>query len=159
MAYSCIKVVVPAFYALDRRLIPMLVSFMAIGISVFLNWFFAFHLGMAHRGLALSTGFVAVINFTVLYVMISKASGGLHARALVVLMLKLLVAGGLLAAVCYFGGQWWLAGWGEMAFLWKSIRLGALIGVAGGVYFTAAVALRVDEARELMGIFLKRVGR
>ncbi len=159
IAYSCIKVVTPAFYALDKRLIPMVVGFVAIATNLLLNWFFTFQLGMGHRGLALSTGLVAAINFTVLYFLISKASGGLHTRTLAVLMLKLVVAGGLLAAVCYWGGQWWLAGWGEMAFIWKCLKLGSLIGAAGGVYFAAAVALRVDEARELMDLFMRRVGR
>src|SRR5262249_47575234 len=58
-AYASLKVLVNAFYALDRRLTPMLVSFAAVALNLGLNWFFTWHLGWGHRGLALSTSCIA----------------------------------------------------------------------------------------------------
>src|SRR5262249_17729150 len=41
--YAALKVLVNAFYAVDRRKTPMIVSFVAIGVNVLANWFFTFH--------------------------------------------------------------------------------------------------------------------
>ena len=55
-AYSGIKVLAPAFYALDKRHTPMFVSFASIVTNLLLNYLFTFKMGLGHRGLALSTG-------------------------------------------------------------------------------------------------------
>ena len=62
VAYAALKVLVPAFYAIGKRHTPMVVSFLAIGTNLFLNWLFTFRLGWGHRGLAFSTGLVATIK-------------------------------------------------------------------------------------------------
>ena len=50
VAYSGIKVLAPAFYALDKRKTPMMVSFASIGTNLLLNWLFTFHMGSAIAG-------------------------------------------------------------------------------------------------------------
>jgi putative peptidoglycan lipid II flippase len=67
VAYSGIKVLAPAFYAIDKRKTPMMVSFASIAVNLALNWYFTFRMGLGHKGLALSTGCVALTNFLVLY--------------------------------------------------------------------------------------------
>src|SRR5256885_10967581 len=67
VAYSALKVLTPAFYAIGKRNTPMIVSFLAIGANLFLNWLFTFRLGWGHRGLAFSTSLVAPINFFFLF--------------------------------------------------------------------------------------------
>src|SRR6267143_129948 len=69
-AYSAVKVLAPAFYALDKRYLPMVVSIFSIAINFLLNWFFMFKVGLGHRGLALSTSLVALTNFLLLYIMV-----------------------------------------------------------------------------------------
>src|ERR1700683_2730975 len=70
--YAALKVLVNAFYALDRRKTPMLVSFLAVALNLLLNWFFTFHLGWGHRGLAFSTGCIATVNFLLLYALMRR---------------------------------------------------------------------------------------
>ncbi len=41
--YSGIKVLSPAFYAIDRKWTPMMISFVSIGLNVVLNYLFIFH--------------------------------------------------------------------------------------------------------------------
>src|SRR6201997_4324711 len=53
-AYSAVKVLAPAFYAIDRRYLPMMVSIFSIIVNFLLNWFFMFKVGLGHRGLALA---------------------------------------------------------------------------------------------------------
>src|SRR4051794_7797310 len=75
VGYSAVKVLAPAFYALDKRNLPMVVSLFSIGLNAALNWFFTFRLGLGHRGLALSTSLVALTNFLLLYVMMRRYIG------------------------------------------------------------------------------------
>ena len=106
-AYSGIKVLAPAFYALDARKTPMNVSFVAIGINVLLNVIFTYALRWGHRGLAMSTSVTAVVNFTLLYLLMSRRVGPLETRQNVLTLAKLAVAGGVLAATCLLG-RWFL---------------------------------------------------
>src|SRR6266567_2580164 len=104
-AYSAVKVLAPAFYALDKRHLPMLVSLLSILVNFCLNWFFTFHLGLGHRGLALSTSLVAITNLLLLYIMMRRYAGRLETGAMLKLLSKLLVAGAVLAAICWLALQ------------------------------------------------------
>ena len=50
--YAALKVLVNAFYALDRRKTPMLVSFLAVALNLLFNWIFTFQsrLGASRAG-------------------------------------------------------------------------------------------------------------
>src|ERR1700723_1943212 len=98
--YAALKVLVNAFYALERRKTPMLVSFLAVGLNLLFNWVFTFRLGWGHRGLAFSTGCVATCNFLFLYALMQHHLGGLESRRMLLALLKIGVAGAALAAVC-----------------------------------------------------------
>src|SRR5690242_17598163 len=65
--YAALKVLVNAFYAIERRKTPMVVSIVAVGLNLALNWIFTLQLGWGHRGLAFSTACVAASNFLILY--------------------------------------------------------------------------------------------
>jgi putative peptidoglycan lipid II flippase len=45
VGYASIKVLAPAFYALDRRHLPMIVSLLSIIENFSLNWIFTRYLG------------------------------------------------------------------------------------------------------------------
>jgi putative peptidoglycan lipid II flippase len=60
--YACIKVLAPAFYAIDLPRIPVRITIIGIVINIFLNYLFIRVLGFGLRGLALSTSMVALIN-------------------------------------------------------------------------------------------------
>src|SRR6266480_7432494 len=98
--YSADKVLAPAFYALNKRYLPMFVTMTSIAINFSLHWFLTLYLNWGHRGLALSTSVVAITNFFFLYSMMRHFTGRLETGALVKLLAKLLVAGALLAGIC-----------------------------------------------------------
>src|SRR5437868_69783 len=100
-AYSAVKVLAPAFYAINRRYLPMVVSIFSIVVNSILNWFFMFKVGLGHRGLALSTSLVALTNFLLLYIMMRKYAGALETRAISTLLAKLIVPSALLAGICW----------------------------------------------------------
>src|SRR6266576_6905968 len=143
--YSAVKVLAPAFYALDKRHLPMLVSLLSILINFGLNWLFTFQLGLGHRGLALSTSLVAVTNFLLLYIMMRRYVGRLETGAMFQLLGKLLVAGILLAAICDVANRYLV---GPHVSHWrKIIELAVTIPVAAAAFFGALLALRVAGVR------------
>src|SRR5204862_4060681 len=62
VGYSAVKVLAPAFYAINKRHLPMVVSLLSILVNFALNWFLTLHLGWGHQGLALSTSLVAITH-------------------------------------------------------------------------------------------------
>jgi putative peptidoglycan lipid II flippase len=158
-AYSGIKVLAPAFYAIDRRTTPMMVSFGAIGVNLALNWLFTYRLGMGHCGLALSTGCVALANFLALYLLMRSALGALESRELLVGLGKVLVAGAAMAAVCVFGGEFLALGAHDTGKLLLGARLGGVIAVAAVTFFGCARLLGVAEMEDLFGAVRRRLKR
>jgi len=158
-AYACIKVLSPAFYALDRKWTPMTVSFVSIGLNIFLNWQLTFCMGMGHRGLALSTGLSAIANFLLLYFFMRRAAGGMPTASLLGPLARMLVAAAGLAAVC-LAGRAWLGPWLHApALLDRAWSLLAVIAVAAAVYFLLCAVLRVDEAKDAIGLLRRKINR
>ena len=96
--YAGIKVLAPAFYALDDARTPMLVSLVSIGVNYVLNWTLVRRLGFGHVGLALSTSAVALGNFALLYVVLRRRVGPLGSR-LPVALARIALAAAVMAAV------------------------------------------------------------
>jgi len=157
--YAALKVLVNAFYALDKRKTPMLVSFGAVGVNLLLNWIFTFRLGWGHRGLAFSTGCVATFNFLLLYAIMRSHLHGLESRRLLAMLAKVAAAAAALVAVCAASSHWLLADWATQPFL---INLGALLGtvVVGALVFAGCgVALHIEELKELQAALKRRLQR
>jgi putative peptidoglycan lipid II flippase len=158
-AYSGIKVLAPAFYAIDKRKTPMMVSFASIGLNLLLNWIFTFRMELGHKGLALSTGCVALVNFSALYLLMWRETGVLETRLMVWTLGKLSVAGGLLGLVCWAGQRWVLAGWEHLGFPLQAAFLFAVLAVGGAVFFATALILRVEELDDLKALVKRKLRR
>ncbi len=158
-AYSGIKVLAPAFYALDARTTPMIVSFIAIAINVVLNGVFTHALGWGHRGLALSTSLTAVINFTLLYILMRRRVGQLETRLMAATLAKLTVAGALLAAVCLLSQRYVMADFYHFNLARRCGSLFGTIGAGALVFFGACYLLRLEEMQEAVGLFARRFRR
>jgi len=158
VGYSAVKVLAPAFYALDKRNLPMVVSLLSIAVNFCLNWFFTWNLGLGHRGLALSTSLVAVINFLILYAMMRRYTGRLETGAMIKTLAKLLLAGALLAGICLLAQQFIFAAPGSTA--WKQLSgLLATIAVGSAAFFGAAYLLHVAELRDVVTLLRGRFSR
>jgi putative peptidoglycan lipid II flippase len=157
--YAALKILVNAFYALDRRKTPMLVSFSAVALNLVLNWFFTLQLGWGHRGLALSTACIATSNFLILYFLMRRHLSFMETGAMLALFGKLVVAGAALAGVCWLGGHFLLADWATQPFLPKLAYLLVTIAVAAGVFVLVAWALKIPELRDIIAAFERRLRR
>src|SRR5438067_2037584 len=158
VSYAVLKVLTPAFYAVGKRNTPMVVSFLAIGANLFLNWLFTFRLGWGHRGLAFSTSLVATINFLLLYALMRRHTRRLETRQMFPGLVRICLAGLLLAVVCWAANHWWLGGWEHLRFVEKVCALFGTIIVGVAVFFSAAFLLRVDEVRDLFDLIRRRIG-
>lgn len=159
VGYAAVKVLAPAFYALDRRNLPMFVSIFSIALNFGLNWLLTFHLKLGHKGLALSTSLVAMTNFAFLYVMMRHYAGRLETRSLLVSLGKLLLAGACLGPVCWLGVQFFFRA-GIPASEWQKF-VGVVTTVAAGtaVFFGAAYLLKVAELHDIVEVVQRKLRR
>jgi putative peptidoglycan lipid II flippase len=157
--YASLKLLVNAFYALERRKTPMLVSFSAVLLNLVLNYIFTVKLGWGHRGLALSTACIATSNFLILYILMRGYLGTLESRSLITLLGKLSVSGGVLAMLCWLGTHFLLADWATQLFWPKLACLMGTIAVATGGFLLTAMALRISELKEITDAVQRRLRR
>ena len=159
VAYSADKVLAPAFYALDKRNLPMLVSLCSIAVNFCLNYFFTFHLKLGHGGLALSTSLVAFTNFMLLYTMMRRYTGRLETGAMIKTLAKLLVAGALLAGICLLAQHFIFFSHAGTSAWRKLFGLTLTIAVGGATFFGAAYLLHVGELRDVVVLLRTKFGR
>jgi putative peptidoglycan lipid II flippase len=153
-AYSGVKVLAPAFYALDEARVPVLGSFVGMGANVALNATLYPVLGF--RGVALGTSLAAIANFAVLVLSWRRRHGGLGGSGVVPQLLRVIAATAVLA----------LAAWGVHALLAqalpgsglaRALALGLGPVAAGGLaYLAAARLLRIAELDELADVLRRR---
>jgi putative peptidoglycan lipid II flippase len=152
------KVLAPAFYAIGRRKTPMVISFFSIGLNYGLNSLFI-ALGYGHKGLALSTGCVALTNFFLLYWFMRREIARLETRRLLVALVKIFLASDALALVCW-GAKWLLLGpWATMGLTLRVAALCLTIGLAIGAFSTVAAFLRMREMHDLLDVVRRRLIR
>jgi putative peptidoglycan lipid II flippase len=157
VGYSAVKVLAPAFYALDRRNLPMFVSIFSIALNFCLNWLLTFYLGLGHRGLALSTSVIAMTNFLLLYFMMRHYAGQLETGAMLATLANLLVAGACLGTVCWLGLHWFFGSGRPQTELHKIIGVGTTVIAGGTVFFGAAYLLRVAELHDLVEVMQRKL--
>lgn len=157
-AYAGIKVLAPAFYALGKRNMPMMVSFFAVGLNFTLNSLFT-NLGWGHGGLAFSTGIVALTNFALLYWLMRRETKLLETKRLILTLVKVFLAADALAAVCWFCKKTILVQWATMNFPLRCTSLGATIALATGAFVLVAWLLRLREMNDILDVVKRKLGR
>ena len=156
--YAALKVLNPAFYALDDARTPMLVSLGSIGVNFATAEIMIRAAGMGHAGLALSTSVVALFGFLQLFEILRRRIGGIHGRDLArgigkVLLASLVMAGA--TALSSHGVERWLgvSQLARLADLVVSIPVGLL------VFYGMCRALGVDEVDMAISAFTRPVSR
>jgi putative peptidoglycan lipid II flippase len=147
VAYAAIKVVVPAFYAIGRPRVPVAASLSAVAAN--LIWNLLTYRQFGHVGLAIGTSLAALVNFTVLAVAFHGRIRRLFTRELVVPAVKIFTASVIMGAACWAVSSRMelFHGAGKMVYGLKAF---VPITVGAAVYFAAARALGIDEAKTLV---------
>ena len=154
-AYAAVKVVAPAFYALDKSRVPLYGSLAAVAVNLALN-ITLFPL-LSFRGLALGTAAASTVNFTVL-VYVFRRSVGFQLRPLAGHLARVFLASIPCGAVA------WAVTFGLDDLLGRSLPAQLIavfggIGAGGLVYAAASRLLRVGEVDEVLGLVRRRLGR
>ena len=179
--YSGIKILVPCFYAMQPPraeksaghgfwhdlsdfilnvvlFTPARVSLIGIALNLVLCavFFFYFHLG--HVGLALATGFVAILNFLQLVYALQKQIDLGRIADWLSFFLRVALATFACAAFAWAGNQFLLFEFPKNSLL-ATILLLLNIAEAAGIYFVLTILLGISESIELAQFVQRKFGR
>jgi putative peptidoglycan lipid II flippase len=157
-AYAAVKVLTPAYYALEDVRIPMLVAAFSIGLNYGLNWTFIHLLGWDHSGLAFSTSLVAMINFVLLFWFMRAKTNGLQGRRLTNSLARIAAATAGMGVVCWLSSNLLASALGT-GFWGRLATVGASVAAGVGVLYGLCVLLHVSELEAAKQALLSRVLR
>lgn len=155
--YAALKVISPAFYALNDARTPMVVALVSIAVNYVLNSVLVGPFG--HLGLAFATSAVALVNFALLILLMRRRLGGLDGRRLGRTVLKICLASAVMAAAAWSLSsaiRFYFAAGGTILY---SAQVTGAIALAGVVFYFACRALRIEELSEAMNTFMQPLFR
>ncbi|MBI4457055.1 MAG: murein biosynthesis integral membrane protein MurJ [Acidobacteria bacterium] len=146
-AYSCVKIFVPTFYALNDTRTPMRISMMAVVLNIFFNVALIRPLG--YIGLALGTSVTSWLNLALLTYEFRRKMGPFENRErLSTAFLRCTLASCGMAVVAFAAYYAVPAAWGNQTLPLATIVV-AIICLACGVYAWLCVLLRIPEIEVL----------
>ena len=151
-AYSAVKILVPAFYALNDTRTPVRLSMLTVAVKIAANFALIYQLGFL--GLALATAVASWFNFILLVRGFVQRTGipwrpgelWVYAR---ILAASMLMGGAALGA--HAAGMQWLPAGGT---LMRALQLGIPIVAGMAVILPLLRLFGVEEERELSGIVI-----
>jgi putative peptidoglycan lipid II flippase len=158
-AYSAVRVLTPAFYALKDTRVPMMASLLSIVTNYCVATIAIGWLGLGIRGLALAIPAVTMVNLVLLYGFMHRRLGGIENRSLLVTFLKVLVAALLMGAICWWTSQAIEARLGAETLVARLIAVGASVGLGVAAFFTLARLLKVREMEQLTAALRRKFFR
>lgn len=142
--YAALKVITPAYYALNDARTPMIVSFISIAINFAVADSMMRLTGLGHAGLALSTSSVAIAGFVILFTLLRRRIGGIYGRALLRTFLQVTFASAAMGAVVW-GISRFMEAHAGMTRSGHILNLIVSIPVGIGVYYSICKVLKVEE--------------
>ncbi len=154
--YAAVKVLSPAFYALNDARTPMLISLGSIAVNYVMNTLLVGPFG--HVGLAFSTSTVALVNFLLLALLMRRRLQRLEGRRLGKTVLRICAASLPMAATAWFTSE--LAGVLPLRGLWVHlVQVIASIGLAAIVFYFGCRFFRIEELPEAVNAVAGRFAR
>jgi putative peptidoglycan lipid II flippase len=160
--YAAIKVLSPAFYALDDAKTPMIIAVASIAVNALASFFFRDLLsgyGYGHVGVALATSSVALVNFFALALMMRRRIKRLNGREIFSAFARIAIASAVMSAVCWFSYYFLHRQFGGDGLIFKLIECFVPIALGGITFFVSAKLLRVNEVEKLVGGLKRKLFR
>ena len=154
--YAAVKVLSPAFYALNDARTPMLISLGSIAVNFVMNSLLVGPFG--HVGLAFSTSTVALVNFLLLALFMRRRLGRLGGRQLGATVLRVTVASLAMAAVAWLVSES-LSTLPLRGLALHLVQVIGAIGLAAMVFYWSCRLLRVEELNEARNAVVGRFAR
>lgn len=156
-AYSGIKVLVPAFYALGRSRTPVIISVIAVTVNIALNLWLIGPLG--YRGLALGTSLAAIGNFVLLLRQIQRSTGSFSLKEILILGCKVLAASVTMGVLSMKFHGWLMPPSIQVSLALESWYLGLSIGLGLTVLYGMYRWMRIEEMEMATGVVRRRLDR
>jgi putative peptidoglycan lipid II flippase len=142
--YSALKVLNPAFYALNDARTPMLVSLISIAINYGTAVALLSGTRLGHAGLALSTSAVALFGAVALFAILRNRIGGVNGRNLATSIWKITLASIVMGGAVAFSSHYIQQVLGAHRF-GRVVDLAISIPLGTVVFYAACRALKVAE--------------
>jgi putative peptidoglycan lipid II flippase len=148
IGHSGVEILVRAFYALHDTRTPVLLGVLSLAINLIMSLSLIHALGVT--GLALANTTAALIEMMLLIIVIRRRLGGLNDRRMAISALKTIIASVVMG----------LTVWGFLNF---AANTGVIIRAIGGmifgmgIYFVAALILRVEELNNIIRLLTRRM--
>ncbi|HEX9788292.1 MAG TPA: murein biosynthesis integral membrane protein MurJ [Candidatus Binatia bacterium] len=143
--YAAVKVLAPAFYALNDARTPMLISIGSIAVNYVMNLLLVGPFG--HVGLAFSTSTVALVNFLLLALLIRRRLGTLGGRRLGSTVLRICAASLPMALTAGFTSEL-VTALPLSGIALELVQVIAGIGLATAVFYLSCRLLGVEELND-----------
>ena len=168
--YAAIKILSPAFYALNDAKTPMLIAL----ASIVVNFAAGFYLrdvfshfgvtpetpnGYGHVGVALATSIVALVNFFALALLLRRKIDRLNGRDIILSFLKISAASAVMSAVCYGVYRLMFDRFGIEGFWLRFAEAFVPIAIGGVAFIVVAKLLRVTELEQAYGTIRRKLAR
>ena len=167
--YAAIKILSPAFYALNDAKTPMMIAIASIAVNflggyVLREWFSHYGVtpetphGYGHVGVALATSLVALVNFFALALIMRRRINRLNGRIIAASFAKIAAASLVLSIVCYASYRFLFDRYGAAGFSLRAVEAFLPIMLGGAAFVVAAKLLRISELEQLIAMFKRKFG-
>ena len=168
--YAAIKVLSPAFYAMDDAKTPMYIALVSIAVNAVASYFLmkllsgysisdAAPSGLGHVGVALATSCVALVNLAALVLFMRRKIKRLNGRNILMSFTKIAVASAVLSIVCYATYHFLLNRFGITSFTIRLAEAFVPIALGGLAFIITAKLLRVAELEQAFSMVRRKLGR
>ncbi len=166
--YAAIKILSPAFYALDDAKTPMIIALASIAVNAVACYFFMelfsnygvttqYPNGYAHVGVALATSCVALVNFFALALMMKKRINRINGGDIFASFVKIAIASAIMSVVCWFSYKYLTNLFADKTFFIKLIEAFVPIILGGITFLIVAKLVGVSELNQFINMFNKKV--
>jgi putative peptidoglycan lipid II flippase len=161
-AFSGIRVVVAAYYALQDTKTPVKVAVLSVMVNIMFSLFLAFMTPLRHGGLALALSIASAVQFFLLVILLQRKISMKNLKLVMVPAAKHVIAATIMGLCVYLLHSGWLTVQREMG-AWRMIwELMCLIGIGMFIYFGVARILGCEEfkaIRDMIQPFGRRIRR
>ncbi|HTH51849.1 MAG TPA: murein biosynthesis integral membrane protein MurJ [Pyrinomonadaceae bacterium] len=168
--YAAIKILSPAFYALNDAKTPMIIAIASIAVNfiggyLLREWFSHYGVtpdtphGYGHVGVALATSLVALVNFFALALLMRRRIKRLNGRAIASSFAKIAAASAVLSVVCYATYRFLFDRYGSTGLSLRAVEAFLPIILGGVAFIIAAKLLRVHELEQLFATLRRKFAR
>jgi putative peptidoglycan lipid II flippase len=168
--YAAIKILSPAFYALDDAKTPMIIGVCSIAVNfvacyLFMKLFSTYGVspeypdGYGHVGVALATSCVALVNFFALALIMKKRISRINGSEIFASFIKIAIASAIMSAVAYFSYHFLANQLGIKGFTNKLIEVFVPVGLGAITFLIAAKLLGVSELNQFISAISRKLKR